>query len=129
MGIFKVLLAEDEDSVLEIMARKISGAGYQVVTAKDGQEAWDKINAENPDVIVLDITMPKMDGLQVLGMVRQKNAGKWQPVIIVSALNETHHIQRGLELQADHYLTKPCRMEEILKSIRMMLSLVAIRNV
>jgi len=58
----KILIADDEDVVLEIMARKIASQDYEVITAKDGQEAWDKIVRDVPDIIILDLNMPKMDG-------------------------------------------------------------------
>lgn len=129
MSGIKVLLADDEEGILEIMARKVTMQGYTVITAKDGQEAWDKIVAESPDVIILDITMPKMDGLSVLKKLRQEPPSKkWQPVIIVSALSEVNSIQSGLDLEADHYLTKPCRIEDIIKAIRLMISLIPMRN-
>lgn len=128
MSTFKVLMAEDEEGILEIMARKVSGAGYDVITALDGEEAWQKIQDENPDLILLDITMPKMDGWEVLRHVREQHNPKWQPVIIISALNETHNMQKGFDMKADHYLTKPCRIDEIIKSIRMMISLIPMRN-
>ncbi|MDE2222400.1 MAG: response regulator [Candidatus Omnitrophica bacterium] len=126
----KILIADDEEAVIEILARKISAQGYHVITAKDGQEAWDKINSEMPDVIVLDLTMPKMDGWAVLSRLRQNPPLKrWQPVIIVSAQAEFENYRKGFDLQADHYLAKPCQTEDILKSIRLMLSLVPQRNV
>ncbi len=129
MGAIKILLADDEEIVLQIMAKKVAGAGYTVVTAVDGEEAWSKIKSENPDVIVLDLTMPKMDGWEVLKQLRSDpSSRKWQPVIIVSALNEMSDMQKGLDLQADHYLTKPCIMEDILKAIKLMVSLIPMRN-
>ena len=129
MGPIKVLLADDEESILEIMAGKVRGAGYDVITAVDGEDAWAKIQSENPDIIVLDLTMPKMDGWEVLRQVRSNpTSKKWQPVIIVSALGDVDHVQKGLELQADHYLTKPCRIEDIIKAIRLMVSLIPLRN-
>ena len=129
MEIVKVLMADDEDAILEIMARKVASQGYQTFVAHDGQEAWDQIITHMPDVIVLDITMPKMDGLEVLNRLRtQPPTKKWQPVIIVSALAEMEHIRRGMELEADHYLTKPCRMEDVLKAIRLMVTLIPQRN-
>ncbi len=125
----KILIADDEDLVLEIMARKIAAHGYEVVIAHDGQEAWDKIVSAVPDIIILDLNMPKIDGWGVLTKLRQHPPTKrWQPVIIVSALNELEHFRKGMNLEADHYLTKPCQMEDILKGIRLMLSLVPQRN-
>jgi len=125
----KILIADDEDVVLEIMARKIASQGYEVITAKDGQEAWDKIVSDIPDVIILDLNMPKMNGWAVLSLLRQNPPTKrWQPVIIVSAQNELESFQKGVNLEADHYLTKPCQIEDILKAIRLMLALIPQRN-
>ena len=126
----KVLIADDEEAILGIMANKVAAQGYAVVTARDGQEAWDKIVSENPDVIILDIAMPKMDGWSVLHKLRSEPPSKkWQPVIIVSALGEMDNVQKGLDLEADHYLTKPCRIEDVLKGIRLMVSLIPVRDI
>lgn len=121
----RILVAEDETEVLTLMAKHIAAAGFDVVTARDGQEAWEKIVATNPDVIVLDLTMPRLDGFAVLKELREKPPStKWQPVIIVSAQDEVLTIKKGYSLEADHYITKPCRMEEILKGIQLMLALI-----
>lgn len=125
----KILVADDEDVVLEIMAKKIASQGYEVTTARDGQEAWNKIVSELPDVILLDLNMPKMDGWAVLSQLRGNPPTKrWQPVIIVSAQNELESFKKGMDLEADHYLSKPCPIEDILKAIRLMLSLVPQHN-
>src|SRR5262245_54851716 len=128
-SIKKILIADDEAEILDIMAKRIAKEGYNVVTAFDGQDAWEKIQGDNPDVIILDLTMPRLNGLDVLKNLRQNPpTPKWQPVIIVSALNELKHIESGLSLDADHYLTKPCEIEDILKGIRLMLSLIPQRK-
>jgi len=125
----KILIADDEDVILEIMAKKIASQHYEVITAKDGQEAWSKIVTDLPDVIILDLDMPKMDGWAVLSQLRSNPPTKrWQPVIIVSAQNELDDFKKGVNLEADHYLTKPCPIEDILKAIRLMLSLIPQRN-
>jgi len=125
----KILIADDEEVVLEIMAKKIASYHYEVITAKDGQEAWAKIVSDLPDIIILDLNMPRMDGWAVLSQLRQNPPLKrWQPVIIVSAQAELESFQKGVNLQADHYLTKPCQIEDILKAIRLMLSLIPQRD-
>ena len=125
----KVLLADDEKDILEVMSKKIRMEGYEVVTAQDGLAAWGLIVSESPDVILLDLTMPKMDGFAVLKKLRTNPpADKWQPVIIVSGLNELEDMQKGLALEADHYITKPCRIDDILKAIRLMVSLIPQRK-
>lgn len=121
----KILIADDEADILEIMSKKISAQGYQVVTALDGQEAWDKICLESPDVVILDLTMPKKDGLEVLRNLRtHPPASKWQPVIIVSSRRELEDLQKSFDLEADHYLTKPCNITEVIKAIKLMVSLI-----
>ncbi len=126
---FKILIADDEEDVLEIMAKRIGQEGYSILKARDGQEAWDLIRSESPDVILLDLTMPRMDGFAVLKNLREHPpSDKWQPVIIVSAQGEMTSLQKGMSLEADHYLTKPCQMEEILRAIRTMISLIPQRK-
>lgn len=125
MGPLKILMADDEPDVLSVMAKKIKAAGYDVVTAVDGQEAWDKIIVENPDIILLDVTMPKLEGFEVLKRLRETPpTKKWQPVIIISAREELKDIQQGYLLEADHYLTKPCNIDDVLNGIRLMAKLI-----
>ncbi len=129
MNQIKILIADDEKDVLDVMEKKIKQAGYAVVAARNGQEAWDKIKSESPDVIVLDLTMPKMDGLDVLKNLRESPpSAKWQPVIIVSARGELEDMQKGFSLEADHYITKPCSVDVILKGIHLMEVLIPQRK-
>src|SRR3989338_2359832 len=126
---FKILLADDEPDIREIMAKKIAHEGYAVVTAEDGQEAWEKIKKENPDVILLDLGMPKMDGFTVLKNLRENPpSSKWQPVVIISARAELNDMQKGFPLEADHYITKPCHIADVLKAIQLMLALIPQRK-
>ncbi len=129
MAKFKVLMADDEPAILEIMAKKVEMSGYDIVTAKDGQEAWEKIISECPDIILLDLTMPRKTGLEVLKELRENPpSSKWQPVIIVSAHREFEDMQEGFSLEADHYLTKPCGIEDIIKAIQLMAQLIPQRK-
>ena len=125
----KILVADDEEVIREIIAKRIASQDYEVITACDGQEAWEKIVGQDPDVIILDLIMPKMDGWAVLSRLRNNPPTKrWQPVIIVSGQAEFESFKKGVDLEADHYLTKPCRIEDILQAIRLMLSLIPQRN-
>jgi DNA-binding response OmpR family regulator len=125
----KVLMAEDEPDVLAVLSKSIARHGYEVITAKDGGEAWEKIQAESPDVILLDINMPIKNGFDVLKLLRETpSSPKWQPVIIISAQAELNDIQRGYNLEADHYIAKPCQVEDVLKSIRLMVNLIPQRK-
>ena len=99
----KILVADDETEILEIMAKKIAAKGYDVIAAADGEEAWQKIQSESPDIIVLDLNMPKRNGFEVLRELREHPPEeKWQPVIIVSARGELEDIKEGLSLEAEH---------------------------
>ncbi len=121
----KILIADDEPEILEITAKKIFAQGYTVVTAVDGKDAWQKIQSESPDIIVLDLNMPKKNGFEVLQELRKHPPEeKWQPVIIVSARTEIEDVKKGLSLEAEHYILKPCSIEDILKAIRIMTGLI-----
>ena len=125
----KVLMADDEPDVLMVMAKKLREHGFDVIEAKDGYEAWDKIRFELPDVVLLDLVMPGMDGFEVLRKLRQEPPDtKWRPVIIVSAKDELSDMQESFSLEADHYITKPCRVEDIIKGIDLMVKLIPQRR-
>ena len=129
MTSIKVLIADDEADVRTVMAKKVSQAGYEVTTAVDGQDAWDKIVAVSPDVILLDLMMPRMDGFTILKKLREgPPSKKWQPVIIVSGRGELADMQQGFALEADHYITKPCPIEDILRGIELMVNLIPQRK-
>ena len=128
-NVLKVLMADDESDILNIMAKKVRQAGYTVITASNGEEALAKIKKDNPDIILLDLNMPKMDGFMVLKHIRENPPSKkWQPVIIVSARTELDDMKQGFSLEADHYITKPCNVTDILKGIRLMINLIPQRK-
>lgn len=125
----KVLIADDEQDILEVMSRKIAREGYEVVTAVNGKQAWEKISSESPDIILLDLVMPELDGFGVLKNLREHPpSNKWQPVIIISAIGEMEDIKKGYCLEADHYITKPCTIEAVLNAIKIMVSLIPQRK-
>ena len=122
MSSIKILMADDEPEILSIMAKRVTQEGYKVITAADGQEAWDKMIEEDPDVIISDVDMPRMDGRSFLRNLRQQPPGaKWQPVIFVSSLTDRDAEE---SCQAEHYIVKPCRIEDILKAIRLVLPMI-----
>ncbi len=130
MSNIKILFAEDDQTIRDILTERIEKEGYLVIPVSDGEEAWEKIQSESPDVIILDLLMPKKHGFEVLKDLRQNppSPEKWQPVIIVSALSELDDIKKGYDLEADHYITKPCRAEDILKALKLMINLIPQRK-
>lgn len=103
----KILIADDEPDILEIVRYNLTREGFQVVTSKDGDEALTKARSENPDLIILDIMMPKKSGIQVCEILRSQPAFKETLIIFLTALNDENSQIRGLEMGADDYVSKP----------------------
>ncbi|MCM8780327.1 MAG: response regulator [Candidatus Omnitrophica bacterium] len=125
---YRLLLADDDREVVEALKARLLKEGYDVVVAFDGQEALTKVREDNPDVVLLDLTMPKLNGFEVLKEIRERYTDKWRPVIIISAQSDLESVQKSYNLEADHYLTKPCSIEQILQGIRIMISLIPLRQ-
>jgi DNA-binding response OmpR family regulator len=107
----KLLVVDDEATVRMTFAEALRGAGYRVIEAADGVEALEKIAGESPDLVVLDIDMPKLDGREVLR--RMRDAGHLMPVLMLTVFNSLDDRVRGLGLGADDYLGKPCHEREL----------------
>ncbi len=113
----KILLVDDSNTVL-MMQRMLLNRAYELVTARDGAEAVDKAAAEKPDLILLDIVMPGMDGFEALRRIRAGDATRDIPVIMVSTRGEEHNVEAGFELGCNDYVTKPINSLELLAKIR-----------
>ncbi|GCE08629.1 response regulator transcription factor [Dictyobacter aurantiacus] len=114
----RILTADDDPQLLRLVSRNLEFDGYEVITARDGQEALELIEAHHPDLILLDVMMPRMDGLTVCQHVREFSA---VPIIIVTARGQDNDKVKGLDLGADDYLTKPFSIEELLARVRAVL--------
>lgn len=123
----RILIVDDEKETVETLKGILLKNGYEVSTAFDGEEALLKVRDENPDVILLDLIMPKLNGYDTLKEIREKHNDKWRPVIIISAKTELESVQKCYNLEADHYLTKPCSIDNILRGIETMISLIPSR--
>ena len=110
-----ILVVDDQSNVRTLLKDYLTSQGYRVVTANDGQEALFVARHEHPNLVLLDIMMPKMDGYQFLSAFRRENQ---VPVIVLSAKEEETDTVLGLELGADDYVIKPFRMRELLARIR-----------
>lgn len=120
----RILIAEDSPTQAIMLRRLLLGEGYEVLAAKDGLEAFNLAEAENPDLIISDISMPIMDGFELCEKIRQSAKLAFKPVILLTALSDISDIIRGLNCGADNYLTKPYdppllleRVAEALKSV------------
>jgi len=103
----KILIADDEPDILEIIQFNLQAEGYEVFTAKNGDEAIEMAKKHQPDLIILDIMMPGKDGIDVCNILRMQPAFKDTLIVFLSALSDEGTEVRGLETGADDYLTKP----------------------
>src|SRR6266568_4509174 len=113
-----ILTADDDPQLLRLIARNLELEDYQVLTATDGQQALELIEARSPDLVLLDVMMPKMDGFTVCQRVREFSL---VPIIIITAHGQDQDKVRGLDLGADDYLTKPFSVDELLARVRAVL--------
>jgi DNA-binding response OmpR family regulator len=111
---FRVLLVDDEERILNFLRTKLTASGYDVLTAGDGQAALEQVQTQEPDLMVLDLVMPGMDGFEVLKELRSFSG---IPVIILSARGSDMDKIRGLETGADDYLAKPFNPDELVARV------------
>ena len=111
----KILVVDDEKRISDIIKFNLEKEGYEVVTAFDGEEALEKVEEENPELIVLDVMLPKKDGLEVVREVRKNHN---MPIIMVTAKETEIDKVLGLELGADDYVTKPFSNRELVARVK-----------
>ncbi len=109
----KVLLAEDEKNVILGVRTCLDAVGYEVEIVEDGVAALEAIKREHPDLILLDLLMPKMDGFEVLKVLKEDEKTASIPVIVLTAKAEEEDRLRVMELGADEYMTKPFKPQEL----------------
>jgi len=114
---WKVLLVDDDPVILKLLRVNFEMEGYLVVSATDGQEALQAARAERPDVVLLDVMMPVMDGLDVSRALRAGEATRDLPIILLSAKAQASDLERGVEAGADDYITKPFDPLELLERV------------
>ena len=117
-GSVRILVVDDEPSIRKTVSTNLARHGYDVDTAETGYEALDRYSRRKPDLILLDLGLPDIDGLEVIQQVRQRAS---TPIIVLSVREEEHAKVAALDLGADDYLTKPFGVEELLARIRVAL--------
>lgn len=114
----KVLLVDDSNTVLLMQQMMLRDGGYEVVTAKNGIEAVEKARAERPDLILLDVVMPEMNGFEACRRIREMEAMKSVPIIMVTTRSEEMNVRTGYESGCSAYITKPFKSAELLSKLR-----------
>ncbi len=117
----KVLLVDDEPVLVETIAYNLQQAGYEVTTAADGASALEAARREAPDLVILDIMLPEMDGLEVCRLLRREHNTATTPIMMLTAKGEEIDKVVGLEVGADDYVTKPFGRRELLARVRALL--------
>ena len=115
----KLLIVEDEESLNKVLSKVIKKLGYIADSAFDGEEALDLYFENNYDLVILDLNLPKLDGMEVLKIIREDNSEL--PVLILSARSEIHDKIQGLDEGANDYLTKPFHFDELTARVRALL--------
>lgn len=113
----KILIAEDEHDIRELITFTLTFAGYEVVATKDGQEAFEKVPEEKPDLILLDVRMPRMTGFEACRALKAEESTKEIPVVFLSAKGQDAEVQEGLDAGAIEYLLKPFAPNELIDRI------------
>jgi len=117
----KVLVVDDNPQNLELLVAYLDKLGCQIATAVDGIDALEKVSRESPDLILLDIMMPRMSGFEVCRKLKSAPATRDIPIIMVTALNELGDIERGVESGTDDFITKPVNRLELTTRVRSLL--------
>jgi len=118
----RILLVDDEPSIIKMVGRRLEVEGFTVLLAMDGQEALAKAQAESPDLIILDLMLPKLNGYEVCTMLKQDARYQGIPILLFSAKTQDKDEQLGLACGANAYMRKPFQAQELLGRIRSLLS-------
>ena len=122
----KVLVVDDEQSIVTLLQYNLEQSGFEVLTAMDGQEGKEIAETESPDIIVLDLMLPKLDGMEVCKQLRQKNI--MIPILMLTAKDDELDKIIGLELGADDYMVKPFSPREVIARVKAILRRTQIQN-
>lgn len=118
----RILIVDDEEDIVNVLKRRLEANNYEVLSASDGQEGLNKARSERPDLIILDLMLPKLDGYKVCRMLKFDKDYKAIPIIMVTARAQKEDEDLGKEMGADTYLPKPFEPEVLLKNIKELLA-------
>jgi DNA-binding response OmpR family regulator len=116
-----ILVADDDDAVRDLVAFKLNAAGYHAITADNGSTALDLVHREHPDMVILDVAMPGLDGLSVCYELHSSAATAQIPVLMLSGRGRKVDVDLGLTVGADDYLVKPFSPSELIRRVRWLL--------
>lgn len=117
----KILLVDDEEGYLAVLKEALEVRGFDIVTAKSAIEAGLELASKKPDMILMDIKMPGIDGLQACSSIKKNTATSGIPVIVISAISDEHTIKEAYKIGVADYFIKPIDIEKLVKSIKQIL--------
>ena len=117
----RVLLVDDEDQLRRVMTDLLTRDGYEVIEARDGSEAMDQVDQHAPDIIVLDLNLPGLDGYSVLAQLRSRPLTQDIPIIVLTAKSDEDNEVRVFELGADDFMSKPFRAKALSARLQVLL--------
>ena len=117
----KILVVDDEKDIVDLIAYNLEQDGFGVIRAYDGEMAWERVKGAKPDLVVLDLMIPGISGLEVCRLIRRNAATQGLPIIMLTAKSDPVDRILGLELGADDYITKPFSVRELIARIRAVL--------
>ena len=117
----RILIVDDEVQLVEMVKMRLEAAGYEVISAYDGQEGFDKAKKDKPDLIILDLMLPKMDGYKVCGLLKNDARYSKIPIIMFTARAQEEDSRLGKDLGAEEYVTKPFDPKILLSKIKELL--------
>jgi len=116
-----VLAADDDEDILELIVFRLERSGYTVLQASDGAQALELARSSRPDLAVLDVMMPKMDGFEVTRRLREDEATSKMPIILLTARSQEADVERGFDAGADDYIRKPFSPQELRSRVQAIL--------
>lgn len=117
----RILLVDDSPTILNLLGLVFREQGYEVIQARDGQEALEKLELERVDLIITDVNMPRLDGFALISAVRARPELAQLPIVVLTTESDARDRQHGLERGADLYLTKPLGPAELVSQVRTLL--------
>lgn len=118
----KIMVVEDEESLLKLESILLTSRGYQVCSMQNGREALDSLQKESPDLVLLDVMLPEIDGFEVCRQIKENPLTCHIPVILLTAKKGREDMARGEEVKADWYITKPFKSAMVIETIQRFLN-------
>ena len=118
----KILVVDDQEDIRNLLTASLETCGHEIRLASDGAEAWEALQNQKPDLLITDINMPNLSGLELLRKIREHPDLKDLPVIMLTGQDSDAEILSGLSRGADHYITKPFTIKSVLNGIQMVTS-------